>query len=123
MRDQADLPVYGRESPDDGRTTSGPPPATEPSVGGGEPRLHPRGRRDRRVVERSVRRASRVPLAVLPWVGVLLGLIWWPLIVVGVWWVVGSFRRGHRGTFAAAAALLLVGVFQLVNALLGRPFM
>lgn len=122
MREQADLPVYGPEPPDDGRRVPVPSPA--PALGSGDPRLSPRGDdRRRRRIERGIDRAGRVPFAVLPWVGVVLGLIWWPLLSVGVWWLVGSFRRGHRGILAAAVALLLVGAFQLINALLGRPFM
>lgn len=79
--------------------------------------------REMRRAYRSIERAGRLPIAILPWVGVALGLIWWPLLALGVWSGIVSYRYGHRGAGPALIALGCVAVLHIVNRALGHPWL
>lgn len=110
MRDRDDLPVYDDTPP-------------VPAVGSPDQRIYrPAVDRPAPKVSRAIRMSYRAPTAILAWVGVLAAVVWLPLAVLAVFWIVAAYVRGYRGAVAAAVVLVVVAAAHFFSAHAVHPF-
>lgn len=107
MRERDVPPVYGAEQLVE---QAAPMPAPARTVR----RRRSPAERERAEFDRTIRRLSRMPVAVLPWVAILFGWFWWPALIPGAALVIRAWRWGHRGAVVAGVVLVAVAALHLL---------